>query len=50
MFGGGDGDLDFDDVYAFHIPTGYWDKVTNITGPRESRSQGTCTATARPHL
>lgn len=41
-FGGGDGDVDFDDVYKFDLATSYWSRLHNATGRSEKRSQGAC--------
>lgn len=32
MIGGGDGDMDFDDVYTLDVPNRYWHRVTNTSG------------------
>jgi hypothetical protein len=43
LYGGGDGDMDFDDLYALDTNTGYWDRVGNATGDPGSRTQAACT-------
>ena len=48
LFGGGDGDSDFDDVYYLYtrLPgdtqQGYWGRVGNVTGKTEKRTQMGC--------
>ena len=42
LFGGGDGNIDFDDVYALNVGTSYWERITNVTGDKGPRSQAGC--------
>ncbi len=48
LFGGGDGDSDFDDVYYLHTALpgapaqGYWGRVGNVTGKTDARTQMGC--------
>jgi len=42
LFGGGDGDADFDDAHYLLLKEGYWGRVTNITGESSPRTQMGC--------
>ena len=42
LFGGGDGDQDFQDLYTLDVTTGYWNAISNTTGVNKPRIQGGC--------
>ena len=42
MLGGGDGDADFDDAYAFDATASTWQRLTNITGELWALSNAAC--------
>lgn len=42
LLGGGDGDADFDDAYAFDVTASTWQRLTNITGEPWALSNAAC--------
>ena len=48
LYGGGDADQDFDDAYALDTTTHYWERLSDVDGPRMALSQAACALIAMP--
>ena len=48
LFGGGDGDFDFGDLYVLHTETGYWQRLHNVSSDSPGLSQAGCALLGTP--